>query len=288
MNLRAIAASPLLIYRLFFKKWANIQERKYLNFLKSSFQENGLKAGFYPELPSPKASLRNALVYTGFNIVKTIDADIVIAWQDKTKKDYSQLEKGINIRCTNIGKDFLDIEHHKVFGYGVEVNPKLFKGKILEKSNENGAHLAQIVEAPIEPKTGFVYQKLLDNRKGLFYIDIRPVIVGQEIPFCYLNYRLEGKRFSAKKIKAKLAETNSVLSADEQMNIIALCQKMGVDVAELDVIRHKSDGLIYVIDVNPTAFGPAHGLSFKNKILATKKYAESLIKLIKDNFGISV
>ena len=276
-----ILATPLLIYRVFFKKWADFQEKKF-QIQNDRSKKNGLKVHFYPELPSKRASVRNALVYLGYEITKGWNTKSVnFAWHDETIKVFDGSNgKVINFNCTNISKSFLDKVHSKVFGYGLSVDPNSAKGRILEKSELNGKHDAQIVNAPCNCKEGYVYQKLIDTRKGLFYEDIRPVVIGDEIPMVYLNYRLAGKRFSAKKIRACLAKTQDYLTQKEQSQILQLCTLMGVDLAELDVLRDNKDGKIYVVDVNPTAFGPAHGLSTKNKLRAIEIYGASLKKLL--------
>jgi hypothetical protein len=278
-----ILAAPLLIYRVFFKKWANKQEKRFQLEI-SKKRSTGKTAFFHPEQPNKRAALRNALIFMGYKIGTGWKANAVnFAWHDETEKELNGAPiKAYNLKCTNISKSYLDKIHVEVFGYGLSLNPETLTGRILEKSELNGKHDAQIVKAPCKAKDGYVYQKIIDTRKGLFYEDIRPVVIGKQIPLVYLNYRLAGKRFSAKKIKAQLASTNDFLSKIEQDQILELCQKMGVDIAELDVLRHKSDGKIYVVDVNPTAYGPAHGLSFKQKIKAIEIYATSLKNLFEN------
>jgi hypothetical protein len=278
-----ILASPLLIYRVFFKRWADKQEQRFQ--LEVSKKESiGKTAFFHPEQPNKRAALRNALIFMGYKIGAGWKTNAInFAWHDETEKELSGANiKAFNLECTNISKSYLDKIHVEVFGYGLNLNPETFTGRILEKSELNGKHDAQIVKAPCKAKDSYVYQKIIDTRKGLFYEDIRPVVIGKQIPLVYLNYRLAGKRFSAKKIKAQLANTNDSLSKIEQDQILKLCQKMGVDIAELDVLRNKSDRKIYVVDVNPTAYGPAHGLSFKQKIKAAEIYAKGLKNLFEN------
>lgn len=286
MFIRRVLACPLLAYRFAFKKWANIQEAKFQKWL--SFVDAGKKEiTFLPELPNNRAALRNAFVYLGYSVTNSTNATSIaqVSWEDKTYKAAFTIEKkAINAHCIDISKSYLDKMHQIVFGYGLTVNPAQSVGKILEKSEINGTHNAIIVQAPCSVKENHVYQKLVNTRKGLFYEDIRPLVIGDKIPLCYLNYRLEGKRFSAKKIKAKLVKPNDVLSALEQQQIIVLCKKMGADIAELDVLRDREDKKIYVVDLNTTAYGPAHGLSFDNKKKAIELYANSLKSFLTDNF----
>ncbi|MFY0672629.1 MAG: hypothetical protein JXQ87_04465 [Bacteroidia bacterium] len=276
-----ILAAPLLLYRVFFKKWADWQELKFQGEISKRLPIDKT-AHFFPELPNKRAAIRNALQFMGYKFEIGWKANSVnFAWHDETIKQLeSSNVNAFNIKCNNISKSFLDQIHLEVFGYGLTVNPLQAKGKILEKSEQNGKHDAKIIKAPCHAKSGYVYQKIIDTRKTLFYEDIRPVVIGSEILMVYLNYRLAGKRFSAKKIKATLAKAADHLSDNEQKQIIELCSKMGADIAELDILRDRHNGKIYVVDINPTAFGPAHGLSLNEKLNAIRIYSEGLEKQI--------
>ena len=283
MNKLIIKSLPRLIYRFFFIRWANYETNKFAKELEENFKPSGKTALFYPHLPSPKASVRNALVGLGYSIIadKNQVHDIAIAWHDATFKDFKNINpNALNAGCVDISKNYLDEVHQKVFGYSITLDPSKSQGKILEKSDINGAHFANIVETPVQPKEGFVYQKLLTNKVGAYYQDIRVVIVGKEMPVCYSVSRIEVKRFSAKKIKALLVSPDDFLSKDEQRQIFNLCEEMKVDFAAIDIIRHDEDQKIYAIDMNTTAFGPVHGLSLREKRIVNEKYKNSLQKLI--------
>jgi hypothetical protein len=43
-----------------------------------------------------------------------------------------------------------------------------------------------------------------------------------------------------------------LLSPDEITKLIAFCSQSGLDYGEIDVLRYRSDGRIYVVDVNNT------------------------------------
>ncbi len=240
---------------------------------------------FFPELPNYNAALGivfRSMVYKIHNNPKT-HSNLAISWEDTTyKKVIDKLpENTWNLKCTDISKTKVDEVFKSVFSYSTQLNPETHKGKILEKIELNGHHNAKIIEAPLKPKKGYIYQKIINNQEGKYlFEDIRPVVIKDNIPFCYLNYRLKGKRFSNKKYKALLVKTLDVLSEDEIEKIILFCKKLGVDYCEMDALRDRDNGKLYIIDVNTTAFGPANGLWFEDKVKALKMYQETIDRYI--------
>ena len=63
-------------------------------------------------------------------------------------------------------------------------------------------------------------------------------------------------------------------SKEEKANMGRLAGQLGVDYAEFDVLRDVRSGKIYVIDVNPTPWGPPAGLESEQSEVAVKKMAE--------------
>jgi hypothetical protein len=192
------------------------------------------------------------------------------------------MESAWNLHCLDIGKTRTDEIFEQVFGYSTRVDPLTHKGKMLEKSEINAMHEATVVNGPIkERKDGYIYQLVLNNRvKGYLYEDVRVAFINGEIPFCYLNYRLKGKRFSTKKFEAKLVETDTVISETEKSLIYQYCSEMGVDYAEIDCIRNRDDDKLYIIDVNTTAFGFTNGLYYPEKLRGLAYYQKALIKVL--------
>jgi len=260
-----------------FQSWVQNQAKEKSQYIKK-------KALFYPELPETKSALAIALKTMGYQIHNdpTQEHHFAVAWDNETwKTNISELSEVLqdawNSKCHDISKSYLDQVHQEVFDYSTRVNPALHTGDILEKSEINASHQARIVHAPLEPKEGFIYQKLINNAEGrYFFKDIRLVYIRGKIPCCYLNYRIKGKRFSAKKYKAVLVNTDTVLTKEEQALTHAFCQKLHVDYAEIDALRDNDSGLLYLIDVNVTAFGPSTGLTFQEKIEAVDLYHQNL------------
>jgi glutathione synthase/RimK-type ligase-like ATP-grasp enzyme len=69
------------------------------------------------------------------------------------------------------------------------------------------------------------------------------------------------QRFSNENTSAELHETGTVLTTAEVERLLRFCAFIGLDYGELDVLRDKVDGRIYVVDVNSTPDGPPNHLS---------------------------
>jgi len=252
-------------------------------------QEKKRHAFFYPDIPPKEAVVTAVLKSLGYDFHNDPEkeASISIAWENETYK--KRIEKGKDIlknawnsNCIDIGKTYTDEIFEKVFGYSTRLYPKTHRGKILEKNELNGHHEARILKGPIKnPKEGYIYQMVINNNVRRYYFeDIRIAYIKGNIPFCYLTYRLKGKRFSTKKFNATLAKPSDVLSQIEIKKVDQFCREMKVDFAEIDTLRDRDDNKLYLIDVNPTAYGPATGLNYENKIKALKMYQEEIIGIL--------
>jgi hypothetical protein len=262
---------------------------KYVDELAARAKNESRSVLFYPEMPNYKSGLFLTLKSLGFNIHNNPDEkyDLKIAWEDKTFREIVAANQDFfadawNGKCLDISKSYVDEVHQKVFGYSTRLDPQTYVGEMLEKNELNGHHDANIVMGPIDsPKEGYIYQKLINNQVSKYlFEDIRPMYIRGEVPFCYLNYRLKGKRFSAKRYKAELAKPEDVLSKEEIDKIIEMCSLMHVDYAEIDTLRDRNSGKLYVIDINTTAFiyGSGQSLSDKYKVIDT--YREMVGKFV--------
>jgi hypothetical protein len=212
-----------------------------------------------PDFPSKRASI-HAYAQKLRWVVTNVDRPAAImrlAFHDTTCAE-PQREGWVNGARGDIAKSTLDVAHRKVFGYGVAVDPLHFKGLMLEKSEANAAHDGREVKGPIDNPVGQrVYQRIIDNRleDGRF-ADYRVVVIGEALPCVYCKVKAVGLRYTNETAGVSLLETDDVFSAQEQTQLLALCREMGVDFAELDVLRDRCDGHAYVVDVNPTPYGP--------------------------------
>ncbi|PLX22440.1 MAG: hypothetical protein C0599_06365 [Salinivirgaceae bacterium] len=243
------------------------------------FRQNGKKHHtilFYPRFPDRKTVIKKILDRLNYNISSSLKLPYskIIHWQDTTYREYddtiltlAEKERVINFNCRDISKTKVDELHQEVFGYSTVIDPQKYEGKCVKKNILNAKHDGIILDCPINetPEEGFIYQKLIDNQYDETMVeDIRVSIIGNKIPLAILKYKPVEKRFGGFRknqdgIKAPVVkEPGEVFSREEMENITILCQKIGLDVGEIDVLRNKNDGKIYVIDINNTPTGPSH------------------------------
>lgn len=187
-----------------------------------------------------------------------------------------------NVGCHDIRKSVVSRLFEEVFGYSLIVDPKTHRGLAVEKSELNGKHDGRIVECPVDaPKSDRVYQRLIDNTfDGREFIDIRTPVVGGKAPFVYLKRRSRDLRFSNDNHRVDLAPVDAMLSKDEQEKIAAFTGAIGLDFGGLDVLRHREDGRIYIVDANKTDMGPPSALSAQEKLKAMRGIADAFAGLV--------
>lgn len=208
--------------------------------------------------------------------------DIVINWEDctwrshnKTLSDLINNYSCLNAQCRDISKKRVQSLFEEVFGYPLAVDPLTYRGECVMKSNENYAHDGEVIKCPVQKTNDdFVYQKLINNRFGNKFVeDIRIPFFKDKIPFVILKYRHFDNRFAGY-FKSIMADVDKILSQDEIKNIIRYSQKIGLEYGELDALRDKNDGRIYIVDVNNTPASPRY-FSLKEYWRVLKNMAES-------------
>jgi len=249
----------------------------------AAWLRNGLmskRALFLPEKPHIKSCMYRICHVLGIKIVQDLRAgfDLAIRWQDTTfGREIPQLVElhrtrpVINLRCRDISKRKIEEVHLSVFGYGALINPEVFTGPCVRKSNQNALHDGKIVTCPLsqaEPEC--VYQHVINNQlpDGTFE-DIRVPVMRDSLPLCYLKARPSSGRFLSRYQGASLSRCNDVLSRKEQDLILRFACELGLDCGELDVLRDRDSGRIYVVDANNTPYGPPYKLdrpSFKRAL----------------------
>ena len=83
-------------------------------------------------------------------------------------------------------------------------------------------------------------------------------------------------RFSIDNRRASLAEPAVVYTAREIELIRRFSARMGLDWGGLDVLRDRTDGRIYIVDVNKTDLGPVVALSWRDKLVSMHRLARAL------------
>ncbi len=239
---------------------------------------------FYPEYPHKRTIIYKILKHLKYNITSypKHSFDLAFYWEDTTfrieqpalKKFHT--EKIININCTDISKEKISGIFEEIFGYGLNINPATYSGECVKKNNLNAKHDGIIVKCPVQNyEEGFVYQKVLNNKiNNDLVMDIRTPVLKGEIPFIYLKFKKTKDRFTNDICKSEIASTNEYFSQEETKRISEFCSRMGLDYGELDVLRNKDDGKIYIVDVNYTPWGPPAKLSEDERRLAVIRMSE--------------
>lgn len=226
---------------------------------------------FYPQQPASmhyvvwKICAELGLDITGRPSPRTV---LAVLWKDATFIGASEAASVtstfvINAACRDISKSNVSRHFGGVFGYTCDVNPLTYGGPCVEKSNQNARHDGRIVAAPVAaPRAGAVYQRLINNIvRGDLAEDIRVPVINGTVPFAYLKYRSIAARFDSNRNRAvRLCAAEDVLSAEEIRNIGRFTRSIGLDYGELDVLRDRDDGRIYVVDANKTPAGPSYRL----------------------------
>lgn len=224
---------------------------------------------FYPELP-PKESVPYKLCsILGYRITNRPGrhVDFSMAWEDET---FARTElppeeflgaRCVNRNCRDISKSAVQQAFREAFGYDFIVDPTRHVGPMLEKADENSVKDAQVVQGPIareDVRSFRVYERIIDNSTDDGrYVDYRVPVVGNRIPIVMLWYRDEAKRFKAGLVAAGQTETSEALSDAEVAKILEFCGRMGLEYGELDILRDRADGRIYIVDANKTPHGPS-------------------------------
>ncbi|GAB6282179.1 MAG: hypothetical protein STSR0008_09230 [Ignavibacterium sp.] len=233
---------------------------------------NNRKILFYPQLPHPRTIIYKISKNLGIKIINNPKKkfDIFFYWEDNTFSSSIHLnnlsKRTLNLNCTDISKNNVDLIFEKVFGYNLSVDPKSYKGKCVVKSNSNAVHNGKIIDLPTdEIDDEVVYQKIIDNTFNENFVkDIRVPIIGNSIPFVYFKIKKVEDRFTNKIHSVEIHNTNEIFSSEEINAILKFAEYINLDYGELDVLRNNEDSKIYIVDVNKTPWGPPATISIEN------------------------
>lgn len=193
-------------------------------------------------------------------------AHLAIAWKPATSYTFDEervanLERSmrvINARCTDIRKSTVDNAHEAALGYSLAIDPLTYDGKIVRKSEKNGAHDGCVLQGPLtSTEPGYVYQRFVSYPTPDGFAEWRTFIVARRLVAAYVSYRPADDRFAAKHLRAHHIPLNDAFTADEQMQIQRFCDRIGLDFGVLDVLRDAAGGRMYVSDCNNTPTGPS-------------------------------
>jgi hypothetical protein len=254
-------------------------------------------AYFFPEYPHPYTVCYRTLHKLGIKPVHGWPTPqtpgLVFVWKDDTyvpapsthELNQAAGSRLVNGACLDISKERVDAIHQQVLGYALAVDPTTFTGRMVIKSNLNGAHDGLEVVGPLaSPSSDSVYQRVVNNRPKKVpaplvhrdvVCDIRVTIFGSQAGFAYLKYRPIESRFSNANSLVELIQLPDVFSAQEIEQIEVYCLACGLDYGEIDVVRDANDGRIYILDINKTPLGPPNGLPDTQCELAIEMYCQA-------------
>jgi hypothetical protein len=247
---------------------------------------------FYPHRPEPSSVVHKLCALLGYSLTNNPRGsyDVVFRYDNSTYLQSDLFESPenripiINRRLSDISKVQVDRIFRGVFGYSLTVDPTSHRGPIVEKSNSNATHDGQIVNCPLNPESvnpDCIYQKIVNNTWGKDMIrDFRIPVHGGRIPHAYIKYRPMKIRFKNDNRSVDIVDTESAFEKKELKGIVEFADSMGIDYAELDILRDNGDGRIYIIDANSTPWGPPNGLTFDQRRAALFRLAETFQNLI--------
>ncbi|MDR4495758.1 MAG: hypothetical protein R3B74_15355 [Nitrospirales bacterium] len=251
---------------------------------------------FLPEPPKPLFVIYKILLFLGYRITNDTSHKVHMGLKWLNAFDGSpflpdvplfrklgQSPSGIpivNMHCHDVSKRQVSAVFEKIFGYSVSIDPRTYRGKCVMKSNWNGLHVGQILECPTAiPNSEFVYEKLINNEtdNGLVQ-DIRVPIFKSIIPFVYIKQRaiddrLVDRKHTAKNVK--VSEVAEYLSDKEIQKIVQFCEALGLDYGEIDVLRDRKEGKIYIVDVNNNPAGPPEPINADDGKVAITRLAKA-------------
>jgi len=264
----SILFSPSLAYDIY--RWGvyTVIEKS-----RNLFRRKHTKIACFPKPIRPWYMLWAILTRSDIRISgpgKVEDADFAIYFYDSTLTSPPappQTRKDLNFDCKDISKSTVSNIFEEVFGYDLTVNPTTYSGKMVVKSEKNGAHDGRIVQGPTKLDENLVYQRIINNETDDDHVrDLRcPMLFGKPI-ITFIKERPVGERFKNSNSRCSLADPNDLFSEDELAKISRFCQKMKLDFGGIDILRDNDSGRIYIVDVNKTDMGPPMALSLKEKL----------------------
>ena len=239
---------------------------------------------FYPDKPRPWYFIWPVMHVAGAKLTEEVSkADIVFQFDDatQTSNDMPKTKPGarlVNFNCNDISKSKISTAYSKVFERELLVNPKEYKGKMVEKSEVNAAHDGKVVEGPKEPLEGKVYQRLINNEvdSGLVE-DLRCCLVGGKIAVMFRKRRPVEERFRNSNTKVSVAWPRRCFSLEEVQKIEQFADYIGLDWGGVDVLRDKESGQIFIVDANKTDMGPPVALNIADKLRSTRLMGKAFL-----------
>jgi hypothetical protein len=244
----------------------------------------------------PRLYLYKARVYDAIRslpevcIVEEPPCDIAIHWGtgevfhrgDVLDGLYSEGIRVLNYHLLDTTKYAVDQYHREALGYSSLV-PKGYIGKVVVKRNQQARNAAFISDryydnyAATDSPNYRVSQKFINTEHTPGWCtEHRAAIFSREILLIEKKKRSR-YRFNSFAEQYRIVDMEDVFSLPEIDQIFKFCCVSGLDFGELDILRDKDDGRIYIVDINNKA-GRAGKLA-KDKIFI-KEYVEHFKRMV--------
>jgi len=222
---------------------------------------------FYPKFPhTHHYTMYRICELLGYKIINDPKENfhLVFAWEDRTYRADDEILLGlikkfkvVNAGCNDISKKRVDFIFKEVFGYNTIIDPLTYKGNCVMKSNFNAKHDGKIIKCPIrKTEENCIYQKVINSQtEDNFAQDMRVYVLKEEIPLTLLRYHPMNDRFGNTD-KGDFVTPHEMFSEEEIKKINHFCKKIGLECGDLDVLRDRDDGKIYIVDVSNTPYRP--------------------------------
>lgn len=252
-----------------------------------SLTNPGPRIWFAPDIPRPWYLIWLAGVWAGVRFVRAADrADAAFYFEDRTTgaPPPAALARQYNFACIDVSKSHVARVFEQVFGYPLTIDPTTWQGPAVEKGEDNGAHDGRLVQCPCPALPDRVYQRVIDTVDGDHVVDLRTPCVGGVPALVFIKRRPVYDRFANYNSSVALHRPEDLFSPAELATIGRFCAAMKLDWGGLDILRDKTDGRLYVVDVNKTDMPPLR-LPWLQKMDAVAKLAKALTTMINSDFA---
>lgn len=235
---------------------------------------------FSPARPGLWYMIVGAAAWGGIRITTQPDADAQsVYFEDVTQTAHARQSDPatINAKCVDIRKSHVASVFEAVFGYPLAVDPTSHAGPMVKKPETNGTHGGCVLNGPLLPVSGSVYQKLVDTADENHQCnDLRTPCIGGRPVFVWRKRKQASKRFGIHNDSATLHKVEEIFSTQEVDAIITFNAAMGLECGGLDILRDRADGRIYIVDVNKTDVGPLIAVKWSIKMASMDLLGKAL------------
>lgn len=206
--------------------------------------------------------------YGRWNIVPEHDATRVLVFDPSCE---IRREGAINGGGFSSAKDHVSAIFERVFDRSLSVDPAVHNGGMVVKHRTiNGKHDGRSIVGPAVIAHDEVAQRLVSNCLDGMIQDIRVPYIAGNLPFVYFKYRPIETRFSNTNATVVLSSVQAAFSPAEIEQIRSFAKLAHLDFGEIDILRDRETGEIFIVDVNNTPVGPPNGLSKDESSVAVR------------------